>query len=134
MQSVPGYPNLPHHSFRIKPQPAFLAGSAPGGTWGISFRRLLAADDSLSLPDVRILTLSVLSFSSIFQTGKPALFLHTIVYALHFILSIIFHAEIHRILRAKNYLSSPLTSVASLLQPVHPLHPASESATATLLS
>lgn len=40
--------------------------SAPGGTWGISLQRLLTADDSLSLLDIRILTLSVLRFSAIF--------------------------------------------------------------------
>lgn len=41
-----------------------LAGSAHGGTWGLSLPRLLSAGDSLSLTNVRILTLSDLRFSN----------------------------------------------------------------------
>ena len=68
-----------------------LAGSAHGGTWGLSLPRLLSAGDSLSLTNVRILTLSDLRFfnSSFYRQKIPLL--PTIVYALPVFLSIFFH-------------------------------------------
>ena len=68
-----------------------LAGSAHGGTWGLSLPRLLSAGDCLYLTNVRILTLSDLRFSnSSFYRQKIPL-LPTIVYALPVFLSIFFH-------------------------------------------
>lgn len=106
-----------------------LAGSAHGGTWGLSLPRLLSAGDSLSLTNVRILTLSDLRFSnSSFYRQKIPL-LPTIVYALPVFLSIFFHCMFR--LQPPEFFLAHCTFRP---QPPQPAQPAAESATVKLPS
>ena len=106
-----------------------LAGSAHGGTWGLSLPRLLSAGDSLSLTNVRILTLSDLRFSnsSFYRLKIPLL--PTIVYALPMFLSIFFHCMFR--LQPPEFFLAHCTLRP---QPPQPAQPAAESATVKLES